>query len=115
MNRSVARRLVAAYPSPSPTAFPHPDPAELFARMMLMAEAAGREKPQFFTLREAAAYMGLSVTFLRKLIAAKILYAVRDGRLKVKRTDLDNLPDVAKLAEISQRGAPAPEAKEARR
>lgn len=48
-------------------------------------------QPQFLTLKEAAEYTGLSVAFLRRLVRAEILPHIRDRRIKVRRSDLDNL------------------------
>jgi hypothetical protein len=51
---------------------------------------------------QASAYTGLRMGFLLKLIRAGRLKSLRDGRIKVRRADLDNLTDVAELAAIAE-------------
>lgn len=67
--------------------------------MLLLERASVRQYPQFLTLKEATAYTGLSPTFLRRLIDAGKLVAVRDGRLKVRRSDLDAMVAANDIAE----------------
>ena len=62
------------------------------------AAIAALPKPEWITLPEAAEHTGLSVGFLRRLITAGKLRAVRDRAIKVKRSDLDNLEGIAELA-----------------
>ena len=45
----------------------------------------------FLTLREAATHSGLSVTYLRRRIAAGTLKAIRDRSWKIRRTDLEQI------------------------
>jgi excisionase family DNA binding protein len=75
---------------------------------LLQAALRPPEPPKFLTLQQAAEYTGLSVAFLRRLIERQKLSALRDGATdKVRRADLDNLPDVAELAECGKKLAAA--------
>jgi excisionase family DNA binding protein len=75
------------------------DPFELL--LSLMTGQLGDTRPQFLTLPEASEYSGLSLKFLARLIDARKLAALRDGRrIKVKRADLDSLPPVAQMAKL---------------
>jgi excisionase family DNA binding protein len=103
MNRSLE---IAGRPSDGP------DPEEWLPRVALMFNrAAGQHTqyvtPQYFTLKQASVYMGLSERFLRRLIAAGKLQSLRDGRIKVRRVDLDSLPEPAELVKMMERSAEA--------
>lgn len=52
---------------------------------------AVQEQPQFLTVKEASEYIGLSQTFLRRVIRAGHLPHLVDRCTKVRRSDLDNL------------------------
>lgn len=58
----------------------------------------------WLTLREASMRSGLSMVFLRRLIADGRLVGIRDGRsIKIRRVDLDNLDNLSGLSESSAR------------
>lgn len=67
--------------------------ALLVSAMQTLADRVGPRRPlaAFLTIKEASAYSGLSQAFLRRLARARVLPSVRDGALKVRRIDLDNL------------------------
>lgn len=69
--------------------------------------AAVAPLPAWLTIAQAARHSGLSVTLLRRLIALKRLPSVRDGSIKVRRVDLDNLDGLAVLTESSAKLAAA--------
>lgn len=77
--------------------------AQVLSHLVLLLEQAAAPQPKFLTLKEASSYTGLSVTCLRRLIAAGRLNALRDGRLKVPREQLDGLSDVEELARLTRR------------
>lgn len=56
----------------------------------------------WMTIDQAAAYTGLSVTFLRRLVRSGELPSVRDRSTKVRRTDLDNLDISDKVSGLSR-------------
>jgi excisionase family DNA binding protein len=47
----------------------------------------------WLTIAEASEYSGLSVALLRRLVRSGQLQAIRDGAVKVRRVDIDNLAD----------------------
>lgn len=71
--------------------------AQLFAAVLQMQSTAPAVSPKapmarWLPVKEAAAYLGLSVRMVRTLITGGFLPALRDGRiLKVRREDLDAL------------------------
>lgn len=62
------------------------------------SEQSPRPPALYLTLPEASAYTGLTMGFLRRLIAAGKLQAIQDVFLKVRRSELD---DIANPAEQS--------------
>lgn len=95
---------------PTPARVERRDPEDWLPALALMFGNGGQQSlPQYLSLAEASKYMGLSMNFLRRLIKAGKLHAVRDGRLKVRRVDLDNLPAPAELAEMGGRAEAAAE------
>ena len=58
--------------------------------------------PQWITIREASAYSGLSIALLRRLVTTKKLPSLKDGAVKVRRNDLDNLANVGEMAECTK-------------
>jgi hypothetical protein len=56
-----------------------------------MAMRPVQPAPAWITLQEAAAHSGLSIAFLKRLIAAKRLVVAMDRPMKVRRADLDKL------------------------
>lgn len=79
------------------------------ARGMAVQQLAAQQ-PNWLTLSEASKHSGLSIAFLRRLIASKKLKAIRDRAVKVSRRDLDNLDHLADLAESSARLSAAADA-----
>lgn len=59
---------------------------------------------KYLTLAQAAAYVGLSVTTLRRLIRRGVLSAYKPGggRILVKREELDAWVEDAKLPNLDQ-------------
>lgn len=83
-------------------------PATALAELLrALFGASAHEQPQFMTLVQAREYTGLSVTFLRRLIRAGQLDAIKDRCYKVRRDDLDNLPRMSELSGIGKRLAAA--------
>lgn len=66
---------------------------EMLTLVAAIARAVARpsEPEKFLTLEQAAELTGLSVTFLRKRIREGMLRAVRDGAVKVRKSDLAGL------------------------
>jgi excisionase family DNA binding protein len=100
VSRALVRRSRAAADSalarrvpleePAQPVMPAPgDSARVFA--WLIEQAAAQRLPQYLTIREAAKYVGLREGFIYGLIEAGVLRAANDGRVKVRRFDLDNL------------------------
>jgi len=57
--------------------------------------------PQWMTIRDASEYSGLSQTLLRRLIDRGTLASVRDGSIKVRRCDVDEL-SMSSLRTVAQ-------------
>lgn len=79
-------RTVDARPGWIPTIQPSD-----FLTFLVERAAARPPLPHFLTMKQARDYMGLSEACLRRMITAGKLMAIRDGRLKVRRKDLDAL------------------------
>lgn len=58
-----------------------------------------RPVPEWIRLSEASQESGLSVALLRRLITKGKLPAIRDGAIKVRRSDLANLDNLGGMAE----------------
>lgn len=91
--------------SPAETGF-----ALLVSAMQTLADRVGPRRPlaAFLTIKEASAYSGLSQAFLRRLVRAGGLPSVRDGALKVRRVDLDNLANtdtISPMAKLAESGS----------
>lgn len=69
----------------------------------LAGQVAAQPAPLWISLPEAAEYTGLSVPYLKRLIASRKLPATRDRSLKVRRTDLDRLDGLEQLAASSRK------------
>lgn len=63
------------------------------AALRVVSETSETPAPMalFLTLEQAAAYCGLSETYLRRQIAAGALKAVKDRGWRIRRADLDEL------------------------
>lgn len=84
--------------------------AALLARLAQGSYSAGLNAqfqlaaaPTWLTLPEASQHSGLSIAFLRRLIIARKLPAVRDRSIKVRRVDLDNLDGLSELSASSRK------------
>lgn len=97
MNQALARRTLTG------EVLGRAHPSNPLADLLRALLGEQKPPPQFLTLKEAAEHTGLSVTFLRRLIKAGKLPALRDRCYKVRRYDLDNLPRMAEMSKYGQR------------
>jgi excisionase family DNA binding protein len=100
-------------PAQSAALSPLPIPTSADALSMVLDRIAaavenrlGEARPEplalYLDLRQASDYTGLSLAFLRRLIADGKLPAVRDRAIKVARRDLDNLSVLAESSMVAK-------------